>query len=405
MSAASSLGLDLDSIWKQVVAGETGFRLVEELPAGDDYKTRVWADVDKQALRRAVLARGMKKADPTLELAMLVTHDALQQAGLLDPDHRSGSRMGAVFGCGAGMVNTQTEAYLSYYAKGLRGVRPTTVPRCMMNYLSAQISLGFGLKGPNQVIVAACSSSTIAIGQSARMIRDGYLDQMVCGGSEALLEPALFAAWDRLGIMDRSNDPARACRPFDEKRGGTILGEGAGALVLEEREQALSRGATILGEVLGYGESSDASHLVQPSPDGQLEAMQLALADAGISVEELDCISAQGTATELNDAAESVSITRLLGDRLPDVPAFSMKSYLGHLLGASGAVESVLLFKAMKEGALPPNLNLDKPDPSCNLNLVRENMLEGTFSVAMKNSFAFGGSNAVLILGQGSEDA
>ena len=191
MAAASSLGLDAATSWVNIKNGQSGFRYADELPE-EDYKTRVWADVNKADLREAVFSRGMKKSDPAMELAQLVTHDALEMAGLREYEEGDPRKIAALFGCGAGMVHTQTEAYLNYAEKGPRWVRPTTVPRCMMNFLSAQIALQFGLKGPNQMIVAACSSSTIAIGQGSRMIRDGYINHAVCGGTEALLEPALF---------------------------------------------------------------------------------------------------------------------------------------------------------------------------------------------------------------------
>jgi len=268
----------------------------------------------------------------------------------------------------------------------------------MANALSAQLSMRFRLTGPNYVIVCACTSATSAIGTAFRMIGDGYSDAVLCGGAESVFEPATFAAWNNLGVMSRNPDPRRACRPFDAARDGCVLGEGAGALVLESLDRAAGRGARIRAEVIGFGESSDAEHITRPSVEGQTRAIQAALASAGLAPADIGFINAHGTATKANDECESRSIRAALADAAERIPVASNKSYFGHLLGAAGAVETIVAILGLEHGRVPPNLNLDAPDPAGGLRLVGNAPLAVAAPVVMKNSFGFGGNNAVLML-------
>jgi 3-oxoacyl-[acyl-carrier-protein] synthase II len=268
----------------------------------------------------------------------------------------------------------------------------------MYNTLSATLSLVFGLTGPNTTLVAACASSTQAIGEAFWRIRDGRAERVLAGGAEAFFNPLFFGAWSRLGVLSRNADPAAACRPFDRDRDGTVLGEGAAALVLEELGAARARGATIRGEVLGFGESSDADHLTRPSVEGQAAAMRQALATAELPASEIGYVNAHGTATRQNDSAECRSLAAVLGATVEGAPVASSKSFFGHTLGAAGAIETVVTLLALERGRIPPNLNLERPDPECAVRLVGATPEPLTAPVAMKNSFGFGGSNAVLLL-------
>jgi 3-oxoacyl-[acyl-carrier-protein] synthase II len=246
--------------------------------------------------------------------------------------------------------------------------------------------------------VSACAAGTNAIGTAFRQIRNGYSDVVLCGGVDAFLDPFFFGVWNNIPALSRNPDPARACRPFDADRDGLVLGEGAGALVLESLDSAERRGARIRGEVAGYGESSDAGHITHPSVEGQAEAIRRALASAGVAPSEIGFINAHGTATRANDVTESRSIRAALGDAAASIPVASNKSYFGHTLGAAGGIETIVTLLGLEAGKVPPNLNLDNPDPECELCLVGDQPLEIDSPVAMKNSFGFGGGNAVLIL-------
>jgi 3-oxoacyl-[acyl-carrier-protein] synthase II len=357
--------------------------------------------VESAALAAEVGARKLPSADRTCQLALLASDQALRQAGLITGEAPFPPReVPVLIGSGAGCMPSLFEAFAGYHAKGVRGIRPTTVPRCMTNAISSSISMHFRLTGTNFVTVSACSASTIAIGLAFRMIRDGYAEQVLCGGADAPFDPLTFGSWDNLGVMSRNPDPAQACRPFDAKRDGCVLGEGAAALIVESAESAKRRGAAVRASILGYGESSDADHITRPSVEGQARAMALAIQSAGLGPGDIGFVSAHGTATKANDECESQSLRAVLGPHVDRVPVLSNKSYFGHLLGASGAVETVAAIIAMETGTLPPNLNLVEPDPLCSLRLVGSRPEPTDARIAMKNSFGFGGTNAVLILGR-----
>jgi 3-oxoacyl-(acyl-carrier-protein) synthase len=272
----------------------------------------------------------------------------------------------------------------------------------MANACCSQISLRYRLTGPNYAVVSACSSSTTAIGLAFRMVRDGYADQALCGGTEAPVDPAVFAAWDNLGVLSRNPDPLRACRPFDAARDGCVLGEGAGALFVETLDSAETRGAQVRAEIRGFGESSDADHITRPNAEGQACAMVRAMESAGLRPDGIGLINAHGTATAANDACESRAIHLAFGEHAGRIIVGASKSFFGHLLGASGVVETIASVLTLERRRMPPNLNLDRADPECPLRLAGPEPAPHDGTALMKNSFGFGGNNAVLVLTRGT---
>ena len=397
IGAITPLGLDEATFWRNMLSGVCGVRTIRSFDT-KDYKTTVGGEVDSEALLALLQARGMVSSDRTVDMALLASVQALEQAGMLrgGPPY-SPAEIATIFGTGAGASHSLYNTFTSFSQKGVRGMRPTSVPRCMANSITAQISMKFRLTGPNYVIVSACTSSTVAIGIAFRMIRDGYADKVLCGGADAAFDPFVFGGWNNLGVMSRNPDPARACRPFDSARDGCVLGEGAGALLLESLDSAVARSAHIRAEICGYGESSDAEHMTSPSAEGQARCMKDALASAGITPDQIGFINAHGTGTRANDECESRSIRMALGKAADGIPVGANKSFFGHLLGACGVIEFIATILGLENRKVPPNLNLDNPDPACSLQLVGKNAMELASPVAMKNSFGFGGNNTVLI--------
>ncbi|REJ81214.1 MAG: beta-ketoacyl-[acyl-carrier-protein] synthase family protein [Acidobacteria bacterium] len=397
MGIASAIGIGEDEVWANLLAGRTG---IDEIRAIDtsDHKVKLGAEVDSEALHARLKELRLRPVDRAHDLAMVAGADALRQAGVVGEPPYEPLPIAVIFGTGEGSAESHWNGFSAFFEKGVKGLRPTTVPRCMYNAISSGLSIHFRLEGANYVVVSACTSATNAIGAAFRQVRDGYADAVLCGGSDGFFDPFFYGVWNNLGVLSPDPDPRTACRPFDAARQGTILGEGAAALLLESAEHAARRGATVRGEVRGYGESSDASHRTQPSADGQARAMRAALDDAGITAADLAAISAHGTATHANDVTEAASIREVLGDAVGSVPVVAQKSYFGHTLGASGALETVTALLGLEHGVLPPNPNLETPDPECDVRLVGREAepLRGDF--VMKNSFGFGGGNGVLIL-------
>lgn len=393
MGIVSAIGQDLDSVWSSLMAGKTGIGDLSGF-ALEGNSVRHGAALDFQAS----LTGKIRKADRTVRFAAEASRQALAQAGLLGEEPYNLQSIGVVFGCGCGPAGTLFESHQRFGQKGPKGMRPSTVPNCMANSVSAQVSIHFQLSGTNQVVVSACTSATNAIGTAFRMIRDGYADKVLCGGVDAFFDPFYYGVWENLGVLSKIEDPAAAVRPFDKNRAGTLLGEGAGALILESETSARSRGAEPLAKILGYGESSDATHITNPSAEGQAQAIRAALADAAVEGEQVAYINAHGTGTLANDLTESQSIRLALGDAADRVPVGACKSYFGHTLGASGALESIATILALRHGKAPANLNLDHPDPQCEVKLVGNEPEPLSGQIALKNSFGFGGGNAVLVL-------
>jgi len=398
LGVASAIGLDEKTVWANLMAGRTGIDALRAFDASD-YKVQIAAEVDDQALSESLGALNRRPVDRAHDLALIVAAQALQQSGLITGiSPYENQPVAVLFGTGVGSAQSHYNAFTAFAKKGVRGLRPTTVPRCMYNAISAGISIYFGLTGANYTIVSACAAGTNAIGNAFRQVRDGHAGVVLCGGVDAFFDPFFFGVWNNLGVLSKIADPATACRPFAVDRQGLVLGEGAGALVLESLESAERRGAHIRGEVLGYGETSDATHITSPSVEGQTSAIRQALESAEVDPPDVGFVNAHGTATQANDICESQSIRAVLGDAADSVPVASNKSYFGHTLGAAGAIETVVTLLGLEVGKVPPNLNLERPDPECNLNLVGGEPLVVERPIAIKNSFGFGGGNAVLVL-------
>ena len=344
------------------------------------------------APRSAQLDRGS-------QIALVAAKQALQDAGLETVESQS-DRMGVYWGTGVGGAVTLDQAYLRLYGDGDGKVRPLTVVMTMAHAPAAQISIAHGFTGPMLTFSSACASSAHALGEALRAIRAGVADVIVAGGSEALLTPGTIRAWESMRTLATADQthPSRSCKPFARDRTGLVLGEGAGALVLESEQSARSRGAHIYAELAGYGACADATHLSNPNPDGQARAMLMALRDAGLAPEDIGYINAHGTATQVGDVVETQSIKTAFGPFARNVAVSSTKSMHGHLMGAAGAVEMIASILALEYRAVPPTAHLQEPDPACDLDFVPNIARDGVaLDAVMSNSFAFGGANAVLV--------
>jgi 3-oxoacyl-[acyl-carrier-protein] synthase II len=407
MGAVTPLGCGVEATWANILASQSGARhiadfkvddiacqIAHRVPHGDyaegKFNPDEWMDVKDQ-----------RKVDPFIIYAMAAAKQAIDEAGVAPRTDEEAYRIGTLIGSGIGGVGGIYETSITLYEKGPRRISPFFIPGRIINMASGNVSIRFGLKGPNHSVVTACSTGAHAIGDSWRIIAMGDADVMVAGGAESpvnRISMAGFAACRALstGFNDR---PVEASRPYDKDRDGFVMGEGAGILVLEEYERAKARGAKIYGEVVGYGMSGDAYHITAPSEDGDggFRCMQMAVKRAGISPGDIDYINAHGTSTPLGDEIELGAVTRLLGNHAADAAMSSTKSAIGHLLGAAGSVEAIFSLLAMRDNVAPPTLNLDNPSVETVINLVPKIPVKRQIDVALSNSFGFGGTNASLI--------
>jgi 3-oxoacyl-[acyl-carrier-protein] synthase II len=401
LGLVSPLGLAEEEIWRRLIAGETGVRRLTAFDTEayrSPYKVTLAAQVDDQPVSEGLAAMGRRPTDRALDLALVAADRALRQAGLIGEPPHEPRRVPVIVGTGTGSAQSHFEGFQRFWAKGPKGLLPSSVPRMMYNAISANLSMHFKLTGANYMVVSACASAANALGDAWRRIRSGETQVALAGGTDGFLDPYFYGVWNNLGVLSPNPDPPLACRPFDADREGTILGEGAAMLVLESLDGARRRGAPIRAEVMGYGESSDAGHITGPSVEGQAQAIREALRAADIGAEAISYVNAHGTATRSNDSTESAAIRLALGSAADVARVGSYKSFLGHTLGASGALETAITVLALERGLAPPNFNLFNPDPECDVRLVGREVepLEGR--IALKNSFGFGGSNAVLVL-------
>lgn len=397
----SPIGLEEEVVWSRLMAGETGLRRIASFDTGafvSPYKVEMAAEVDSAPVTEALAAMGRRPMDRALDLAMVAGERALRQSGLVGEPPYEPREIPVILGTGTGSAQSLYEAFTRFAEKGPKGMLPSSVPRIMYNAVSANLSMHFKLTGPNYMIISACTSAANAIGDAYRRVRDGRAEAAVTGGAEGALDPFFFGIWNNLGVLSANPDPTLACRPFDARREGTVLGEGAAVLVLESLDSARARGAAIRGEVLGYGESSDAGHITGPSAEGQARAISAALRSADLEPGEIGYINAHGTATPSNDSTECAAIRLALGEAADEALLGSSKSYIGHTLGASGALEAAITVLALERGMAPPNFNLEEPDSECRARLVGRRPEPIERRVALKNSFGFGGGNAVLVL-------
>lgn len=336
--------------------------------------------------------------DRFTQFALVATQEALQDAGLRAEEWDAG-RIGIIIGTGIGGVGTLLAQAKTLETRGPRRLSPFTIPMIMPNAAAAQVAIVHGITGPSFAVISACATGTNAIGEAASLIRRGDAEVMICGGSEAPLVPVAVASFSIMGALSTRNDePQRASRPFDAERDGFLPGEGAAILILESREHAEARGVHIYAEVIGYGSTSDATHITAPDEEGRgaAEAMRLALHSAGLKPEEVDYINAHGTSTSLNDKTETRAIRAVFGKHADRLAVSSTKSMIGHLMGAAGAVEAIATVKALETGIVHPTINYEHPDPECDLDYVPNQARKINPRVALSNSFGFGGHNACL---------
>jgi 3-oxoacyl-[acyl-carrier-protein] synthase II len=398
MGAITPLGNDVETFWRNVVAGRSGVGSITLFDASA-MKTRIAAEVkgfDPEAWFGRKEARRM---DRYAQFALAATQQALQDARL-DPAHVDRERVGVILGTGIGGIGALVQGVETLMTRGPDRISPFMVPMMLADTAPGLIAIAYGFRGPNMAVVTACASGTNAIGEAMHLIRRGDADVVIAGGAEAAILPVAVAAFNVMGaISTRNEEPERASRPFDRTRDGFVMGEGAGILVLERLEHARARGARIYAEVVGYGTSADAYHITAPLENGEgaALAMRRALADAGLSPRDIDYINAHGTSTPLNDKSETQAIKAVFGEAAYDVPISSTKSMIGHLLGAAGAVEAIVCIRAITDGVIPPTINYEHPDPECDLDYVPNVARRRPVRTAMSNSFGFGGHNACVI--------
>lgn len=403
MGAVTPVGNDVPTAWSALLAGTSGGGPITHFDATEDYPTRVACEVKDFDASSVIDAKEMRRYDRFAQFGLVASAEALAHAGFPDGpgDAVDATRFGVVFGSGIGGISTFEEQHRTMLERGPRRVSPFFVPMFIPDIAAGLISIRFGAKGPNYATVSACASSAHAIGDAFRIVARGDADLMLAGGTEATITPMTVAGFAAMKAMTTRNDePETASRPFDATRDGFVIGEGSGALVLESLDHALARGATILGEIVGYGATGDAYHITSPPPDhlGAQDAMRLALADAGAEAHDVDYVNAHGTSTPVNDEHETVAVKAVLGERARDIVMGSTKSMTGHLLGASGAVEAIVCAQVLREGRIPPTINFSTPDPACDLEYAHGGMVERDVAFALSNSFGFGGHNVCLAL-------
>ena len=392
-------GDDPDKVFERLYAGESAIRKVRSgTPEFGADVLLAQAEYDPAGV---IPKAQLFVMDRVSQMAVIAAHRALADAKLLVED-RGPADAGIYMGCGLGGSNAIQDSYRVYYQRQLRKVKPTTVPLIMTNAPASHISMRYGIHGPSLTYSIACSSSGVAIGEAFRAIRDGYLDRALAGGTESMLNDGAIVAWDGLGVLakEHADGAAASSRPFSKDRNGTVLGDGAAIVVLEEYGRAVARRARIYGELVGYGVSNDSSHMTQPSISGQAHAMRLAIADAQLTTDTIDYVNAHGTGTPLNDAAETQAIKDVFGERAREIPVSSTKSMHGHLVGAAGALELVISTLAVHRQTVPPTAHLDEPDPNCDLNYVPHKGHPARVRAAMSNSFAVGGTTGVLVVSE-----
>ena len=402
MGVISPVGNDVDSFWKSIAEGRSGIGPITRFDASA-MRTRIAGEVKGYDPEDYFDRKDVRRLDRTSQFFMIAAREAIAQAGIAyDPDEEAAGRSGVVYGGGFGGMESFTEEIRTLDRRGPDRVSPTGIPKIIVNMSAGLVSIEHNFLGPVTCVVTACSASANAIGDAAEIIRRGAADVMLAGGSEATITEYGIAGFAQArALSSRNDEPERACRPFDANRDGFVMGEGGSALLLEERERAMARGATVLAEVLGYGMSADAYHITLPRPGGTgaARAMKAAMADAGIGSSQVSYINAHGTSTEANDATETAAIKLALGEDAYRVPVSSTKSMTGHVLGGAGAVEAVASILALERGLLPPTINLETPDPECDLDYVPNQPREFSGDYAMSNSFGFGGHNVTLVFG------
>ena len=392
------LGLDRESTWKSITLAKNGIRKIKSFDP-EPYQTQIAAEIDNFNPEEILGRKFARRLDRFAQFACVAAKEAIKDSGLF-LESLNLDRFAVLIGSGIGGISTLSDQISILDEKGPSRVSPFLVPMMLSDMASGQVSMMLGTKGPNFATVSACASGADSIGMGLNMIRRGEADIVLAGGTEAAVCPIGIAGFNACHALSKNNEqPEMASRPFDAKRDGFVLGEGAGLLILEEESHAIKRGATIICELAGYGATSDAHHVTQPHPEGEgaAKAMILAMNDAKIRREEVAYINAHGTSTPLNDKYETIAIKKAFKDHSKKLKISSTKSMTGHLLGAAGGIEAAFTALAINEMVVPPTKNLLNPDPDCDLDYVPNHALKGNVPVAMSNSLGFGGHNSSLL--------
>jgi 3-oxoacyl-[acyl-carrier-protein] synthase II len=398
MGTVNPLGNSVKDTWEGVKAGKCGIAPITHFDT-TDFKVKLAAEVKDLDTAEILGAREIKRMDIFTQFACVAAKEAMSDAAL-DMTAENPDRCGCIVSSGIGGLSTIATEHGKGETKGYKFVSPYFIPMTISNMAAGQIAIEYGLKGICTSVVTACAGSNNAIGEAFHRIRDGYEDVMVCGGAEGVIMPLAMAGFQSMQALSLSTDPGRASIPFDKERNGFVMGEGAGILVIEELDHALSRKAKIYAEVVGYGTNCDAYHITAPNPEGEggAKCMALAVKDAGLNMTDIDYINAHGTGTGLNDSGETLAIKKAFGDHAYKLMVSSTKSMTGHLLGAAGAVEAIITSLALKESFVPATINYKVPDPACDLDIVPNEGRKAEIETALSNALGFGGHNASIVL-------
>lgn len=397
MGAVTPIGNSVEDFWKGIKEGKCGIDTITRFDVSD-YKVKLAAEVKDLNIEDYMDRRSAKRLDRYSQLAMIAAKEAMQDSGI-SADNTDMTRMACIVGSGIGGLGTIEEQTKVLINKGHDRISPMYIPMSISNMAAGNIAIEYGIKGESFALVTACATGTHCIGESYRLIKHGYQDVALTGGSEGSITETAISGFTNIKALSQSQDKNRASIPFDKERSGFVMGEGAGILILEELEHAKARGAKIYGEVVGFGSSSDAYHITSPAPGGEggARAMVSAIKDAGIKPEDIDYINAHGTSTHLNDSFETSAIKTALGDSAKTVMVSSTKGNTGHLLGAAGGVEAIICIKALEEQIVPPTINYKEKDEECDLDIVPNEPRKANINIAMSNSLGFGGHNGSLI--------
>lgn len=390
------IGTGVESFWEAILAGTNGIDHIQNFDPSD-MPVKLAGEVREFTAEEWMTPKEVKRTDRCAHFAVAAARLAWRDAGEPSVDH---ARTGIMFSTGIGGLSSLLRQHQVLLEKGPDRVSPFMVPMLMPNAAAGHVAMAFGFTGPNACITTACAAGSHAIGEGYRMIKHGFADVCIAGGTEAAILPLTIAGFAQMQALTRNPDPATASRPFDKERNGFVLSEGAGALVLEEMDRATARGAAIYAEVAGFGASADAHHITAPEPEGlgAIQAIQAALEEAEEAPDAVDYINAHGTSTQLNDAAETRAIKKALGDHAYRTMVSSTKSMTGHMLGAAGAVEAAVAALVIRDGKVPPTINYRTPDEECDLDYVPNETREAEVRLALSNAFGFGGHNAVVAL-------
>ncbi len=398
LGAVSPVGIGVKNFWEGLTTGRNGIGKVTCFDV-TDFRSKLAAEVKDFQAEEWIDKKSASRMDRFTQFAIAASAMAIEDAGL-EPGTFDKNRAGVIIGSGIGGIETIEDVFTTLREKGPKSINPFTVSKLLINMAACTVSIKYGLKGPLSAPSVACSTGSNAIGDAFRILQRGDADIMFAGGAEASINPLPYGAFCATRSMTPNDNPANACRPFDKNRDGFVMGEGAGIVILENLKHALKRDAKIYAEITGYGNTADAYHYTAPEPesDGMIRVMQAALQDAGMDAEEIGYINAHGTSTVLNDKCESAAIQKVFGKHAKTLKVSSIKSMIGHLLAAAGAVEFVATVMSLFSDTIPPTINYKECDPDCPLDYVTKGAESIDFNAAMSNSFGFGGGNACLVV-------